>query len=383
MEEKKYMKKIPLAKPLLGDDELKKIKEVFNSGWILNGPIVKEFEEKFKEYIGSKHAIAVSSCTAGMDLALKALNVKGGEVILPAFNFIAAGIAVLQNNARPVFVDVDEKTCNIDPEKVKEKINKKTRAILVCHYAGLPADMDAILEIAEDYNIPVVEDAAHALGSEYKGKKIGTLGDITVFSFGPTKMITTGMGGMITTDNDEINKKIRILRSYGMDKSAYERELSKSYKPWKYSIELLGHNFRMTDIAAAIGIVQLSKLDFFIEKRREYAKIYTKELKKISEIEPPIEPEGYKHVYLYYVIKVSNNLRDELAKHLLKKGIGISVHWDPPLHLHKIMKKLGYKEGDFPISEKLSKKVLTLPNGPHLTIDDINYVINCIKEVFI
>ncbi len=376
------MKRIPLAKPILGDEELQKIREVFDSGWILNGPRVKEFENKFKEYIGCKHAIAVSSCTAGMDLALKALNVEGGEVILPAFNFIAAGIAVLQNNAKPVFTDVDEKTCNIDPEKLKEKINKKTKAILLCHYAGLSANMDPILEIANDYNIPIVEDAAHALGSEYKGRKVGTLGDITVFSFGPVKMITTGMGGMVTTDNGDIDNKIRVLRSYGMNKSAYEREVSNSSQPWNYSIKMLGHNFRMTDIAAAIGLIQLSKLDLFIEKRRNFADMLTKELKTINEIEPPIEPQEYKHAYLYYVIKIKDGLRNKLAKHMLKKGIGVSVHWDPPLHLHNLMRKYGYKEGDFPITEKLSKEVLTLPMGPHLTFDDIEYIVDCIKEVF-
>jgi dTDP-4-amino-4,6-dideoxygalactose transaminase len=242
--------------------------------------------------------------------------------------------------------------------------------------------MDPILEIASDYNILVVEDAAHALGSEYKGGKVGTLGDITVFSFGPIKMITTGMGGMITTNNGDIDNKIRVLRSYGMDKSAYEREISRSSQPWRYLIKMLGHNFRMTDIAAAIGLIQLSKLEHFIEKRRNFAEILTKELKIINEIEPPIEPREFKHVYLYYVIKVKNGLRDKLAKYMLKKGIGVSVHWDPPLHLHNLMRKYGYKEGDFPITEKLSKEVLTLPMGPHLTFEDLEYIVNSIKEVF-
>lgn len=375
------MKKIPLARPLLGKEELDKIREVFSSGWILNGPFVQEFEKKFREYIGAKFAIAVTSCTAGMDLALKALDVKEGEVILPAFNFIAAGIAVLQNNAKPVFVDVDKKTGNIDPEKLKEKIGKKTKAILICHYAGLPADMKAILEISHDYNIPLIEDAAHALGSEYKGKKIGNFGDVTVFSFGPIKMITTGMGGMITTENQEIDRKIRIMRSYGMDKSAYERETAEKGIPWKYSINTLGHNYRMTDISAAIGLVQLSKLEEFIAQRRKNAEHLTKELGKIKEIIPPTEPEDYKHVYLYYVIKVKNGLRDKLGIELLRRGIGVSVHWDPPLHLHALMRKFGYKEGDFPITEKLSKEVLTLPVGPNLAYKDIEYIANSIKEV--
>ncbi|MFC1866660.1 DegT/DnrJ/EryC1/StrS family aminotransferase [Thermodesulfobacteriota bacterium] len=373
--------KISIGRPSFGKEELKVMGDVLRSQWILNGPKVLEFENKFRERTGAEFAASVTSCTAGMHLALAALNVEGGEVILPAFNFIGAGLAVLQAGAKPVFADVDSMTYTIDPKEIEKKITGKTRAIFVLHYAGLPADMDPILEIAAKYKIPVVEDAAHALGAEYKDRKVGTMGKATIFSFGPVKAITTGMGGMITTSDKSLDNNLRVLRSYGMNRSAWGRR--NSNKPWRYQVNQLGHNFRMTEISAALGLVQLDRLGNFLSKRRKLSSLFTKTLSSIPGVTPPKEPIDYLHAFLYYVVRINKRSfgisRDSLAKRLIDLGIGVSVHWDPPLHLHNIFKKFGYKKTDFKVSERLSRELLTLPMHPKLTYKDIGFIVECIK----
>ena len=373
---------LAIGRPKLGKEELREVREALGSQWILNGPKVERFENNFKDLIGSKFAASAISCTAGMHLALAALDVEGGEVILPAFNFIGAGLSVLQVGARPVFSDVDPVTYNLDPQGIKKRINGNTKAIMVLHYAGLPVDMDPILEIAAKNCIPVVEDAAHALGAVYKGRKIGSLGKATVFSFGPVKAITTGMGGMITTSDRQLDRRMRSLRSYGMNRSAWGRRGSK--RPWRYRVDELGHNFRMTEISAALGLAQLHKLNDFLTTRRKLATRFSESLSSIPGISIPPEPNGYRHAYLYYVIRVNRRRfgksRDALAERLMERGIGISVHWDPPLHLHNIFKKFGYKRSDFETTERLARELLTLPMHPGLTLKDLDFMTETIRD---
>jgi dTDP-4-amino-4,6-dideoxygalactose transaminase len=377
------MNQILLGMPLIDDEEISMVSEVLKSKWILNGPMVERFEDDFRNKLGVPYSAAVTCCTTGMHLAFSLLNIgEGDEVLLSGFNFIGGGLTVLQNNAYPVFVDIDPVTFNIDADQIEEKITTRTKAIFVLHYAGMAANMDKILELAEKHNLYVIEDAAHSLGSEYKGRKIGTLGDITVFSFGPMKAMTTAMGGMVVCKDEDNDKKVRVLRSYGMDSSVRQR--IGTDKPWFYEVNELGHNFRMTDISAAIGIVQLKKLDSFISKRRELSFYLTKLLKDVPGIHPPVELPECKHSFLYYVIKVErehfNKSRDELALYLRSKGVNVSVHWDPPLHLHPLFKKYNYNEGRLPISEAIAKQVLTLPMYPGLSREDIEKIAFLINE---
>ncbi len=377
------MNQILLGMPLIGDEEISMVNEVLKSRWILNGPMVERFEDDFRNKLGVPYSAAVTCCTTGMHLAFSLLNIgDGDEVLLSGFNFIGGGLTVLQNNAYPVFVDIDPVTFNIDPGQIEKKITSKTKAIFVLHYAGMAANMDPILELAEKHNLYVIEDAAHSLGSEYKGRKIGTLGDITVFSFGPMKAITTAMGGMMVCKEKDNDRKVRILRSYGMDSSVRQR--ISTDKPWYYEVNDLGHNFRMTDISAAIGVVQLKKLDSFISKRRELSFYLSELLEDIPGICPPVELLGYKHSFLYYVIKVEeeqlSKSRDELALYLRSNGVSVSVHWDPPLHLLPVFKEYNCGEGGLPVSEAMARQVLTLPMYPGITLEDIERIVFLVRE---
>jgi len=372
-------KSIDLGEPVLGDEELDRISDVFETGWILNGPETEAFESDVRDYVGAEHAVSVMNCTAGMDLAFKALDVQGGTAILPGQAFIANGIALLQNDVTPRFVDVKEETYNVDPEALKEHA-PSADAVLVLHYAGHPAEMDAILDIAEDHDLQVIEDAAHSLGSSYRGRPVGTLGDVTVFSFGPLKMITTAMGGMVTTPHGDVADEFRTLRSYGMDQEAWERD--QRQHSWQYSIPRLGHNYRLTDVAAAMGRAQLERIEEFIDHRRTRAAEYTERFSSVAGIHPPVERQDCRHTYLYYVIRVGESYpltRNELAEQLEDRGAEISVHWDPPLHEHQVFRSLA-SDVSLPASERLADELLTLPMHPALSSSDIEYVADIIEE---
>ncbi len=377
------MNQILLGRPLIGDEEISMVNEVLKSRWLLNGPMVERFEDDFRNKLGVPYSAAVTCCTTGMHLAFSMLNIGAGdEVLISGFNFIGAGLSILQNNARPVFVDIDPVTFNIDADRIEEKVTPRTKAIFVLHYAGMAANMDPILEIAEKHKLYVIEDAAHSLGSEYNGRKIGELGDITVFSFGPMKAMTTAMGGMVVCKDEDNDRKVRVLRSYGMDSSVRQR--ISTDKPWYYEVNDLGHNFRMTDISAAIGVVQLKKLDSFISKRRELSFYLSELLEDIPGICPPVELPGYKHSFIYYVIKVEEEQfrrgRDELALYLRSNGVSVSVHWDPPLYLQPLFSEYSCGEGSLPVSESMARQVLTLPMYPGLLREDINRIAFLIRE---
>ena len=374
--------KIPFFVPWVTKEEKKAVLEVLSSRWLTGGPKAKEFEKMFARYLGTKHAIAVNSCTAALHLAMRALNIgSGDEVIVPVFTFAATANAPIFVGAKPVFADIDEKTFNISPKDIQNKITKKTKAIIVVHYGGQPCDMKEIMQLAKHHNLPIIEDCAHSLGAEYMNQKTGTIGTIGCFSFYPTKIITTLEGGIATTNNEQIAKKIEVLREHGMTRSAFNREKTAT---WYYDVVDLGYNYRLNEVQAALGIAQLKRIDEINKKRIAAAHYYTQKLQKIKGIIPPYEAKDRTHVYHLYAIRVTEQKhgrnRDELYKKLSSKGIGLSVHYTP-LHLLTFYKKtLHYKTGDFPTAEKISKQILSLPIYPTITKTQIDYVTKKISK---
>jgi len=371
---------LPYFQPSIGKEEIKEVVKTLKSGWLTMGPKTIEFEKLIAKYTGAKYAIAVNSCTAALHLSLIALGIgEGDEVIITPFTFAATANVIIQVGAKPVFVDIKKDTYNIDPEEIEKSITTKTKAIIPVHYAGQPCEMDKIMKIAKKHNLFVIEDAAHAIGAEYKGRKIGTIGDLTCFSFYATKNMTTGEGGAITTNNKKLAEKIEILRLHGMSRDAWKRYSKKG--SWYYEIEECGWKYNMTDIQAALGIVQLKKLDKFIEIRRKYVQIYNKELSKIKGIITPYEMPNVKHVYYLYPILLENYDRDKFINKMAKNGIQCSVHFIP-LHLHPFYrKKFGFKRGDFPNSEWVYEREVSLPLYPKMKYSDLAFVIQTIKNI--
>ena len=358
--------KVPIAKPIIGEEEIENVVEVLKSGMIAQGPKVMEFEEKFANWIGAKYGIATNSGTSALHVALLACGIgEGDEVITTPFTFIASGNAIVYTGATPVFADIDLDTYTIDPDKIEDLITDKTKAILPVQLYGQAADMDKIREIAEKHDLKIIEDAAQAHGAEYNGEKVGTLGDMACFSFYPTKNMTTSEGGMITTDDEELAKKAQMFRAHG----ASER----------YHHDEIGYNFRMTDIAAAIGLAQLKVIDEFNDKRISNANYLNEQLKDVEGIVTPKSPDNYKHVYHQYTILVEKENRDDWVEFLNNKGIGTGIHYPIPLYNQPIYKKLGI-EGDCPLAEKAADNVISLPVHPSLTKEDLDLVVDAVKE---
>jgi len=357
---------IPIAKPFIGDEEIKEVEAVLRSGFIAQGPKVAEFEEKFAEYIGTRHAIATSSGTTALHVALLCAGIgKDDEVITTPFSFAATSNSILYAGGKPVFVDIDPKTYNINPEKIEEAITDKTKAIMPVHLYGQPADMDQICKIAEDHDLKVIEDAAQAHGAIYHGRKVGSIGDMACFSFYPTKNITTGEGGIITTDDDAFDKDARVIRAHG------ESE--------RYEHVTLGYNFRMTDIAAAIGVVQIKRLEEFNEKRIENAEYLTEHINSIEGIEPPYVAENVRHVFHQYTVRVADGKRDELKEFLNNEGVGTGVHYPRTIYNQKLYEDLGYT-ADCPEAEKAAAEVLSLPVNPTLTAEDFGKIVSVLQD---
>jgi len=363
----------PIAKPFLGDEEIRAVSDVLKSGFIAQGPKIEKFEELFAKLCGTKYAVAVNSGTAALHTALKAAGIgSGDEVITTPFTFIATANTILMQGAKPVFADIDGETFNIDPKKIKQNITKRTKAIVTVDLFGHLCDYDEIKEIAERNKLIVIEDACQAINAEYNRKKAGAFGDIAAFSFYATKNITCGEGGAITTGNTEFADESKLLRQHG--RSTMQ----------EYDYVGLGYNYRMTDISAAILLEQLKKLDFITKKRIENAAYLSNELGKIKGIKVPVVKKGHKHVFHQYTIKIKDSFRlkrDELIKNLDKKGIGCGIYYSKPLHLCRHIKRLGYKNGDFPVAEESSEQVVSLPVHPHLTKEDLNNIINAFKEL--
>ena len=358
--------KVSIASPIIEDEEINAVIEVMKSGMIAQGPKVIEFEEKFAEYVGAKYGIATNSGTSALHVALLAAGIgEGDEVITTPFTFAATGNSVLYTGAKPVFVDIDPETFTIDPSKIEEAITDKTKAIMPVQLYGQAADMEPIMKIAKEHDLIVIEDAAQAHGATYKGDKVGVLGDMACFSFYPTKNMTTSEGGMITTNNKEFAENAKVFRAHG---SAV-----------KYHHDVLGYNFRMTDIGAAIGIEQLKKIDSFNDKRIANAAYLNEGLSDVEGVETPIVKDDYKHVYHQYTIKIANGKRDQFLDYLLENGIGTGVYYPIPLYKQVLYTKMGYDQS-LPVTEEIVDEVLSLPVHPNLSKEDLDLIIKVIKE---
>lgn len=381
MSDNKY---IVFGSPLIEEEEINEVVDSLKSGWLGTGPKVTRFENLIKDYVGAKFAVALNSCTAGLHLSLIALGIgPGDEVITTPFTFCATANAIIHSGAKPVFVDIDEKSMNIDVNKIEQAITGKTKAIIPVHFAGRPCDMDTIHSIALKYNLKVIEDAAHAIGAEYKGKKIGGISDITCFSFYVTKNIVTGEGGMITTNDEKLADKIKILALHGMSRDAWHRYSDDGYK--HYQVEFPGFKYNMMDIQAAIGIHQIGKIDRFDQKRQELWEFYNSNLKDLPIVLPDKNLIDCKHALHLYTILIDKEKvgfsRDEFMQKLHEEGIGTGVHFIP-VHLHKYyQEKLNYKQGDYPIAEYIGDRTVSLPLSAKLSLEDVQRVVAVIKEV--
>ena len=370
-------------RPEIGENEIREVIDTLKTGWITTGPKSKLFEEKFRDYVGSKYAVAVSSCTAGLHLALVAAGIgPGDEVITTPYTFAATGEVIIYVGAKPVFVDVERDSLNINPAEIRKAVTTKTKAIIPVHFAGLPCRMTEIMEIAHENNLIVIEDAAHAFPAEYNGSKIGNIGHFTSFSFYATKNITTGEGGMVTTNDLEFAEKIRILSLHGLSRDAWKRYTTEG--SWYYEIINSGYKYNMSDIQAAIGIHQLDKIDSFQLKRENYVRKYNDGFKDLPEIIIPFQAKNTKHAWHLYVIQLNLDLlnisRNEFIRELSDYNIGTSVHFIP-LHLHPFYRKTFTFNGGFPNSEHAYKRVISLPLFPGMNVEDVDYVISTIKKI--
>ena len=363
--------RIPVAEPDISENELKSVIKAVKSGWISSkGPFVEEFEEKFSSYIGLEYGISASNGTAALHLALAALEIKhGDEVIVPALTFASVANVVIYMGAKPVFVDSHPKYWCIDPSKLEEKITKKTRAIILVHLYGHPCDMDPTMKITKDYNLHVIEDCAEAHGAKYKGRKVGTFGDIACFSFYGNKIITTGEGGMCLTKNEELAKKIRMFRDHGMDPKK------------KYWHQVIGFNYRMTNLQAALGVAQLEKIDKFVEKKRKIAKTYNTFLKNVQGVTLHPEMPWAKNVYWLYSILIGAKKygisRDDLMEKLAQKGIETRPFFYP-MHIMPPYKRYAINY-HFPVAEKLSSSGINLPSSVKLKEEEIHEIAQLIN----
>jgi perosamine synthetase len=375
---------LPFHIPEIGDEEVQSVVETLRSGWLTTGPKVKKFEEDFATYTGAASAVAVNSGTAALHLALDAVGIKeGDEVIVPTMTFTATAEVVLYFKARPVLVDCDPDTLNIDASRIESKITPKTRAIIPVHMAGQPCDMDDILRIARARGLRVIEDAAHALPAFYRDRMIGTVGDITCFSFYVTKTIATGEGGMATTGNPEWAERMRMMSLHGISKDAWKRYTSEG--SWYYEVLYPGYKYNMTDIAAAIGIEQLKKCGSFRKARQDIANAYDEGLRDLDGIELPARRPDRQHAWHLYVIKVDPGRlridRNGFIEALKEKGIGTSVHFIP-LHLHPFYRDtFGYGPRDFPNASAVFERIVSLPIYPKMTGCDVERVIGTVRAI--
>ncbi|OCZ49685.1 DegT/DnrJ/EryC1/StrS family aminotransferase [Dehalobacter sp. TeCB1] len=375
---------LPYALPLIEDDDIEAVVDSLKSNWISKGPKTGEFEKRFAEYIGVKHAIALNSCTAGLHIALLAAGVGAGdEVITTAMTFAASANVIIHCGATPVLVDIDPKTMNIDPAKIEEKITAKTKAIIPVHLAGLPCEMDEIMVIAKKYSLFVLEDAAHGTYTKYKDRMVGTIGDAAAFSFYATKNLATGEGGMVMTNDDELANKMRVLSLHGMSRNAWNRFSEKG--SWYYEIEYPGYKYNMTDIQAAMGMTQLAKLESMQARREVIWQRYNAAFSKLPEIEVPTDFAYARHARHLYMIRLNLDKltvdRAAFIELLKEENIGTSVHYIPlPYHPY-YRDTFGYKPGDFPKTEALYERIISLPLYPRMSDADVQDVIEAVQRV--
>lgn len=375
---------LPYGQQWIDDKDIEEVVKVLKSDYLTTGPKIEEFENKFAKYTGSKYAVAISNGTAALHAACFAAGIKGGdEVITTPITFAASANCVLYQGGKPIFADIDPNTYNIDPEDIAKKITSKTKAIIPVDFTGQPVNIDEINAIAKKHGLMVIEDGAHSLGAEYKGKRTGSLVDMTTFSFHPVKHITTGEGGMITTNNVELYEKLKLFRTHGITR---DKEIlhNKDHGPWYYEQLDLGYNYRMTDIQAALGISQLNKLDKFLERRREIAEKYNNYLKDIDGIILPYQEEYTKSSWHLYIIQLELEKikvgRREIFEALQAENIGVNVHYIP-VYYHPYYQKIGYSKGLCLNAEKLYERIITIPLYPRMTDKDVEDVVNAIDKV--
>jgi dTDP-4-amino-4,6-dideoxygalactose transaminase len=383
---------LPYALPSIGEEEIAEVIDSLRSGWITTGPKVKRFEADFADYVGAKHAIAVNSCTAGLHIALTALDIgPGDEVIVPALTFCSTANVVVHLGARPVLVEVGD-DFNITPEALEAAITPRTKAVMLVHYGGQACDLAAIYKVAAQHNLAVVEDAAHAVGSTYRGRMIGSdalqdsgngIRRVTVFSFYATKNMTTGEGGMITTKFEALAERMRILTLHGMSRDAWKRYTGSA--SWYYEVISAGYKDNMTDIQASLGIHQLRRLDGFIKIRQRYASLYDEAFADLPEVKTPITHNDRNHIYHLYVISLDLERlvidRTQFIEELKAQNIGASVHFIP-IHLHAFyQEEFGYRPGALPRAELTYNRIVSLPLYPRMTERDVRDVISAVHQI--
>ena len=375
---------LPYGKQWLDEKEINEVVDTLKSSWITTGPKMRKFEENFKHFKGSKYAVAVNSGTAALHISTSSINIKpGDEVITTPLTFVASANCVVYRGGTPVFADIKKDTYNIDPKEIEKKITKKTKAILPVHFAGQPCDMDEISEIARNHHLYVIEDAAHAIDAEYKGKKIGNISNLTTFSFHPVKNITTAEGGMVTTNDDELYEKLLMFRTHGISRDAVKRFGKEG--GFYYDMQYLGFRYNLSELHSAIGIHQLNKLESFQKRRQEIVKIYNRELQNIDNIIIPFVKKDIKHSWHLYVIQIEIEKlkvdRDFIFKALREENIGVNVHYIP-VHYHSYyVQNYGFEKGKLPNVEWLFPRIITIPIFAKMSNDDVYDVINAIEKV--
>ncbi len=382
MDRKTHKKNISYGRQTITKDDIKAVTDVLRSDWLSQGPKIREFEEALCRYTGAKYAVAVSNGTAALHTACLAAGIgSGDEVITSPVTFLASANCVVYCGGKPVFADIDEETVNIDPAEIEKKISPRTKALIPVHFAGHPADMAAIRRIARKRKLLVIEDACHALGAEYRGKKVGggAYADMTVFSFHPVKNITTGEGGAVLTNRKDLYERLQIFRTHGITKTPHL--LTRNDGPWYYEMPVLGYNYRITDLQCALGVSQMKKLDLFIAQRRGHVETYRALLARDPRFILPAEKKDVKAAWHIFVIQFKDAaLRNRTFQALLGKGVSPQVHYIP-IHLQPYyQKRFGYKRGQFPLAERYYKRAMTLPLYPQLRKRDVRQIVGMLIE---
>lgn len=370
---------IPYGKQTIEQDDIQAVVDVLKSDFLTTGPKIAEFEQTVADYVGAKYAVAISNGTSALHAACFAAGIEpGDEVITTPLTFAASANCVLYCGGTPVFADVDPKTYNIDPEDIRRKITDRTKAIIAVHLAGQPCDMDAIHSIAREHGLIVIEDGAHALGSGYKGKKVGSMSDMTTFSFHPVKPITTGEGGMIVTDNEDFYKKMVLFRSHGITRD--DSMMTRNDGPWFYQQFDLGYNYRITDIQCALGCSQMKKLDRFLACRKEIVARYNEAFADCDNIITPYQLSDTESGWHLYIVQVKNCDRRKVFENMREKGIGVNVHYIP-VYMHPYYQEHGYENVHCANAEEIYSHIISLPLYPGLTSEQQNYVIDTLKSL--
>ena len=370
---------IPYGKQTIEQDDIQAVVDVLKSDFLTTGPKIAEFEQTVADYVGAKYAVAISNGTSALHAACFAAGIEpGDEVITTPLTFAASANCVLYCGGTPVFADVDPKTYNIDPEDIQRKITDRTKAIIAVHLAGQPCDMDAIHSIAREHGLIVIEDGAHALGSVYKGKKVGSMSDMTTFSFHPVKPITTGEGGMIVTDNEDFYKKMVLFRSHGITRD--DSMMTRNDGPWFYQQFDLGYNYRITDIQCALGCSQMKKLDRFLARRKEIVARYNEAFADCDNIITPYQLSDTESGWHLYIVQVKKCDRRQVFENMREKGIGVNVHYIP-VYMHPYYQEHGYENVHCANAEEIYSHIISLPLYPGLTSEQQDYVIDTLKSL--